>query len=114
MAKKRTRATRRHFLKSVAATALLPSTALPKEPEEPREIIKIWHIRLFKPQAPAPLTAAQALSEFVRSRYGKFLTEEQFAEVARQIEQNLRSAERLRSVKLTNADEPDVIFRAIP
>jgi hypothetical protein len=49
----------------------------------------------------------------VRVRYGQFLTAEQLAEVTRQIERSLRSAERLRQVALTNADEPDVIFRAM-
>jgi len=54
------------------------------------------------------------LGEVVRIRYGRFLTEEQLAGGKRQIERSLRSAERLRSFPLTNADEPDLIFRAMP
>jgi hypothetical protein len=70
---------------------------------------------LQQPQQPlTPSAAAEALGELVRVRYGQFLTAEQLAEVTRQIERNLRSAERLRSVALTNADEPDLVFRAMP
>ncbi len=108
---KKTPATRREFLKTLAATALAP-TMFPIRDEAKEEA------RWAAPpqQSPQPLTpsaAAEALGELVRVRYGQFLTAEQLAEVTRQIERNLRSAERLRHVALTNADEPDVIFRAI-
>jgi len=107
----KTPATRRQFLKTLAATALAPSM-LPTRGEakegEAHEATP-WQ----QPSQPlTPSAAAEALGELVRVRYGQFLTAEQLAEVTRQIERSLRSAERLRHVALTNADEPDVIFRA--
>jgi len=111
--RKKGRATRRQFLKTVAATAIFPSTfSLSKETEGKTEAVGV-----ATPSSQQPLTpsaAAEALGELVRIRYGRFLTEEQLAEVKRQIERSLRSAERLRSFPLTNADEPDLIFRAMP
>jgi len=109
---RRTRATRRQFLRTVAATAVFPS-ALPLLAETAgrkggREIVPLQQ------QPLTPSAAADALGELVRVRYGRFLTEEQLADVKRQIERSLRSAERLRSIPLTNADEPDLVFRAIP
>jgi len=109
----RRRATRRHFLKTMAATAVFPPMlSLPKtaKGEAASRMTP-----LQQPQQPlTPSAAAEALGELVRVRYGQFLTAEQLAEVTRQIERNLRSAERLRSVALTNADEPDLVFRAMP
>ncbi|GBC76629.1 hypothetical protein HRbin08_00091 [bacterium HR08] len=109
----RRRATRRHFLKTMAVTAICPpALALPKAAKEGDAL------RTTPPQQPqqplTPSAAAEALGQLVRARYGQFLTAEQLAEVVRQIERNLRSAERLRSVALTNADEPDLVFRAMP
>jgi hypothetical protein len=107
---KKTPATRREFLKTLAATAIAPSTLSVRG-----EAKEGAHWATPPQQPPQPLTpsaAAEALGALVRVRYGQFLTAEQLAEVTRQIERSLRSAERLRQVALTNADEPDVIFRA--
>jgi len=101
-------ATRREFLKTLAATAIAPSMLSIRDEEEARSVAP----QQRPPQPLTPSAAAEALGELVRVRYGQFLTAEQLAEVTRQIERNLRSAERLRHVALTNADEPDVIFRA--
>jgi len=110
---KTVRTTRRQFLKTVAATALSPSTLPLLEGAEGKK--DALAVAMPSPQQPlTPSAAAEALGELVRVRYGRFLTEEQLAEVKRQIERNLRSAERLRSFPLTNADEPDLIFRAMP
>ncbi len=110
---KKARTTRRQFLKTVAATAVFPSTLPLLEGTEGKE--SAVGVMTQSPQQPlTPSAAAEALGELVRLRYGRFLTEEQLAEVKRQIERGLRSAERLRNVPLTNADEPDLIFRAMP
>jgi hypothetical protein len=63
------------------------------------------------PPKPAP-SAADALAEVAQLRYGKHLSEEQLKEVRRGIERGLRSAERLRQVKLANSDEPAFVFSA--
>ncbi|MCS6817104.1 MAG: twin-arginine translocation signal domain-containing protein [Blastocatellia bacterium] len=106
-------ATRRQFLKTVAATAVLPSTfPLLEEAEKREDAVSVTTQATQQPLTPS--AAAEALGELVRVRYGRFLTEEQLAEVKRQIERGLRSAERLRNFPLTNADEPDLIFRAVP
>ena len=62
---------------------------------------------------PGPLEkAADALAQAVHARTGKHLTEEQLKQVREDIHRGLRAAEALRSIKLTNGDEPDFTFRA--
>jgi hypothetical protein len=56
--------------------------------------------------------AADALAEAVRVRHGKHLTAEQLKHIRQDIQHNLRAAESLRHVKLTNADEPAFTFSA--
>jgi hypothetical protein len=56
--------------------------------------------------------AADALTALVRARYGRHLTEAQLRSVRRRVLGHLASADHLRSVKLTNADEPDFTFSA--
>ena len=51
------------------------------------------------------------LLELVKKRYGDRLTEEQIAEVEKQIKNNLETAEKLRSVELENGDEPYNVFK---
>ncbi len=51
------------------------------------------------------------LLELVKQRYGKRLTDEQIAEVEKQITRNLETAKELHSVELTNGDEPYNIFK---
>jgi hypothetical protein len=60
----------------------------------------------------APATVADALVEVVRLRHGERLTAEQLRAVKASIARTQASAERLRRVKLVNADEPDFIARA--
>jgi len=62
------------------------------------------------PQAPSPV--AEAYAAVARARFGDQLTTEELGRVRRDLEGNVRSAERLRAVKLKNADEPDFIFNA--
>jgi hypothetical protein len=58
------------------------------------------------------LTPAQALTDFVRLRYGKYLSAEQLDEVKKSIERGLRSADQLKQFKLDNSDEPAFTFSA--
>src|SRR5262245_23700443 len=60
----------------------------------------------------APATVADALVEVVRLRHSEHLTAEQLRAVKASIARTQASAERLRRVKLVNADEPDFVARA--
>jgi hypothetical protein len=51
------------------------------------------------------------LLELVKKRYGDRLSEEQIAEVEKQLAKNLETAESLRSVELENGDEPYNVFK---
>ncbi len=62
------------------------------------------------PQKPSP--TAEAYAEVARARFGKNLSDEEFARVKRDLEGNVRSAERLSASKLKNSDEPDFVFSA--
>jgi hypothetical protein len=62
------------------------------------------------PAPPSPV--AEAYAEVARLRFGDKLTPEELARMKRDIEGNVRTAERLRAFKLKNADEPDFIFIA--
>jgi hypothetical protein len=64
---------------------------------------------------PAPQTVspvAKAYGEVAETRFGDKLTKEQLALVKRDLEGNVRTADRLRASKLLNADEPDFVFSA--
>jgi hypothetical protein len=105
------RASRRRFTKTltaafIAAPALAasaqtpPATSEPKAPPQPPQ----------GPPAPSPL--ALAYFEVARQRFGAALTPEQLEAVKRDLEGNVRTAERLRGFKLKNSDEPDFVFSA--
>ena len=55
---------------------------------------------------------AESLAQAVRLGHGKNLTKAQMKQVTISILQGLRSAQRMRKFKLTNADEPAFIFSA--
>jgi hypothetical protein len=61
-------------------------------------------------QKPSPV--AEAYAEVARARFGEHTTPEQLEQIKKDIEGNLRSAERLRVAVLKNSDEPDFIFSA--
>ena len=56
--------------------------------------------------------AAAALMDIIRSRYGKFLSEDQLKRVRQKVLANLSVADRMRRVALQNADEPAFVFHA--
>jgi hypothetical protein len=62
------------------------------------------------PAPPSPL--AEAYAEVARVRFGKHLEDSQWDRVKRDLEGNVRTADRLRESKLKNSDEPDFTFIA--
>lgn len=62
------------------------------------------------PAQPSPL--AEAYAEVARVRFGKHLEDSQWDRVKRDLEGNVRTADRLRESKLKNSDEPDFMFIA--
>ena len=55
---------------------------------------------------------AKAMAEVVRARYGEHLSPEDLAAITRDLDGDIRAAQRLRDVKLANSDEPDLTFHA--
>ncbi len=116
-------ATRRRFAKSIAATALAaaaapfassiahsqtPSTA--KETPAPPKPQPSPAANAQAAQPPSPLAVAYA--EVARVRFGEQVTPEQLAQIQKDLAGNVRTADRLRAVKLKNEDEPDFVFSA--
>ena len=64
------------------------------------------------PTPEAPSSAAEALTEVVRIRWGKDLSGEQLGEIAKALDGRLKGADAMKKVALTNADEPDIVFFA--
>lgn len=105
---------RREFAKSVATTliaaplaasianAQTPAKKEPTAPPNPQASPT--------PQKPSPL--AEAYAEVARRRFGEKLTPEQMEQVKKDLDGNVRAADRLRAVKLKNGDEPDFTFSA--
>jgi hypothetical protein len=115
---------RRRFLKTVGfaglTTAFAPAalslaqSATPPSGSPPRtDAAKPAAPDTTKASAPPPPTEdAKALAAIIERRYGKYLTKEQLASIVSDFDGDLKTGERLRSVKLENSDEPDVTFRA--
>ncbi|HEX6184353.1 MAG TPA: hypothetical protein VFZ44_10775 [Pyrinomonadaceae bacterium] len=116
------RASRRRFTKTLAAAALAapaalaaraqtpPATKEPTAPPNPQTTPTPAPQQPQGPPRPSPL--AEAYSEVARLRFGEHLTPEQMQAVKRDLEGNVRTAERLRAFKLKNSDEPDFAFEA--
>ena len=117
------RASRRRFTKTLAAAALAapaaalaaraqtpPATKEPVAPPTPQPTPTPSPQQPQGPPRPSPL--AEAYSEVARLRFGEHVTPEQMQAVKRDLEGNVRTAERLRAFKLKNADEPDFAFEA--
>jgi hypothetical protein len=65
------------------------------------------------PAKAADAADARSLLEIVERRFGSRLDAAQMESVRRDLEDNMRAARTLRALQLTNADEPDVVFRAV-
>ena len=63
-------------------------------------------------QPPQTTPVGEAYAEVARARFGKQLSPEELARVKRDLEGNVRAADRLRAHKLQNSDEPDFVFGA--
>jgi hypothetical protein len=95
--------TRREFGKRVALLAAAPLAAAEATAAQPAG----------EPRPAEALgSAAQALTEIVRLRHGKHLTEEQLKRVRQRVEADLRRAAVIRRTALRNGDEPDFVFVA--
>lgn len=95
---------RREFAKTLAALAATPLVITPLSSATA-------HVQTPQP-ADGVSTAGEALTQVARTRYGKYLKEDQIADVRRGIERGIRNAERLKQVKLNNGDEPAFAFSA--
>jgi hypothetical protein len=118
-----TQASRRRFTKAVAAAfvaaplvaAAASNTGGQKTPPATREATappkpQATPTPAATPQTPSPL--ALAYMEVARLRFGEKLTNEELKRVQNELKGNVRTAERLRAVKLKNSDEPDFTFIA--
>ena len=111
-------ASRRQFAKTlaaafVAAPALAAKAQTPPAAAEPKAPPQPQPTPAQQPQGPpAPSPLALAYFEVARQRFGERLTPEQLEAVKRDLEGNVRTAERLRAAKLKNSDEPDFVFEA--
>ena len=115
------RASRRRFAKTLAAAALAAPAALaaraqtPPASKEPAAPPNPQPTPTPAPQQqgpPRPSPLAEAYGEVARLRFGERLTPEQMQAVKRDLEGNVRTADRLRAFKLKNSDEPDFAFEA--
>jgi hypothetical protein len=95
--------TRRDFGKQAAllAAPLVAGVASSQAPDKKEDKVA--------DKAPRP---AQALADFLRSRFQKHLSEEQWKALQKKIEGGLRSAEQLSKFPLKNGDEPAFAFHA--
>jgi hypothetical protein len=91
---------RRGFLQSLLAAPFLP---------EP-----LAAAQAPPPSPPAPDPVADALAAVVKARYGAQLDASELDTVRGEIKKSLEASDRLRAVKLGNADEPATSFSALP
>ncbi|HZI20426.1 MAG TPA: hypothetical protein VEY09_17725 [Pyrinomonadaceae bacterium] len=112
------RESRRRFTKQAVGAALATPAALaaargqtrPAPPEAPAPPKPQPTPAQQQSQPPSP--AAAAYLEVARALYGQHLTPEEFERLRRDLENNVRTSERLAAAKLANADEPDFVFSA--
>ena len=110
------RNSRREFTKTIAATiACAPLAAATLAHAQTPATTKQAPAPPNPQPTPAPSTPspiAEAYAEVARARFGQQVTPEQFEQIKKDLEGNVRVAERLRAVKLKNGDEPDFVFNA--
>jgi hypothetical protein len=111
------RTSRRRFAKTVAgalvaAPFIAQATLNAQTPPATRQAPAPPNPQPSPQAAPPPSPVAEAYGEVARLRFGQKLTPDELARMKRDMEGNVRTAERLRAFKLKNADEPDFIFIA--
>jgi len=112
------RTSRRQFTKSLtvaliaAPSVALAQTPAAKEPKAPPNAQPTPATTTQTQPTPKPSPIAVAYAEVARARFGEKLTPEELERVRGDLEGNVRAAERLRTFKLKNSDEPDFVFSA--
>jgi hypothetical protein len=109
------RASRRSFTKTVAATLVaspLASTLAQNKPSAPKEPPAPPNPQPSPTPQQKPSPVADAYFEVLRARFGEHIAPEQFEQIKKELQGNVRAADGLRAVKLRNEDEPDFIFSA--
>ncbi len=107
---------RRQFLKTVGLAGITTALAAPALTRAQTGVPAP-----AGPPAPAPADTtkaadpaigedARALAGIIRRRYGRHLSDEQLASIARDFDNDLGALERMKQVKLANGDEPDFTF----
>lgn len=112
------RASRRKFTKTAMAAAVATPVGLaaiaaaqtPSKPTEPAAPPNPQTTPTPAPQQQQPSPVAAAYAEVARALFGAHISDAEFERVRRDLEGNVRTSERLRSVKLENSDEPDFAF----
>ncbi len=102
-----TSSSRREFAKSLAILAAAPVVSRAAETNAPPATPLQQ-----TPPADQPSPVAESLTEVVKLRYGKNLSEEQLNLVKRSIDRSQRNADRMKQFKLVNSDEPAFAFTA--
>jgi hypothetical protein len=97
----------------VAAPVVAARAQTPAAPREPKAPPNPQPTPTPRPQTPTPPSpVAKAYAEVARARFGSQVSDEEFKRIERDLEGNVRTAERLRASKLQNWDEPDFVFEA--
>jgi len=106
---------RRGFLKLLAAgLTAVPAVVRAQAPAPPAQPApSTAPATPAAPAAPEHSTGeARLLTEVLRARYPDRFNETQWGSIASDFDGDLSGSKRLRAMKLTNGDEPDVTFRA--
>ena len=106
---------RRQFTKAIASVAVaapLVASITTDAQTPPSKEAKAPPNPTPTPTQQKPSPVAQAYGEVAQARFGDKLTAEQLARVKRDLEGNVRTAERFSAAKLQNSDEPDFVFSA--
>ena len=106
---------RRGFLKLLAAgITAVPAVVRAQAPAPPAQPApSTAPATPAAPAAPEHSTGeARLLTEVLRARYPDRFNETQWGSIASDFDGDLSGSKRLRAMKLTNGDEPDVTFRA--
>jgi len=103
---------RRAFVKFIPALGVAGLVAVNLPVSSPAQTPSASPTPIPSPTPAQPSPLGEAYAEVARVRFGKHLEDSQWDRVKRDLEGNVRTADRLRESKLKNSDEPDFIFIA--
>jgi hypothetical protein len=107
------RDSRREFTKTVATTLIgAPLAASLSQAQTPATTRQAPAPPNTQAAPAKPSTVAEAYAEVARARFSQQVTPEQLEQIKKDLEGNVSVAERLRTFKLKNSDEPDFVFSA--